>query len=335
MKILVTGAAGFLGQQIVRSLLRQGCDDIRLHVRHRPPAGLLDELRRDFPQAQIDCRGANLLSRDRLAELLDGVGCVVHAAAGMRGAAADIFANSVLGTRNVVGAAVAAGVRRIVLVSSFSVYRTEHLPDGALLDESVEIEPVGVQKGSCGFAKTRQERLFLELQAQHGFESVILRPGVIYGPGGGGLSPRVGIQAMGFFFALGGSLLLPLTYVENCADAIALAADRAPSGSVFNVVDDDLPTCKAYLRAYRRDVKRLRVLPVPRWAFRLGARWLQKYHAASKGQLPAVFTPYIVRSMYRPLRYSNDALKRLGWAPRVPTAEGMRQTFDGLRKRGG
>jgi nucleoside-diphosphate-sugar epimerase len=218
-----------------------------------------------------------------------------------------------------------------VLISSFSVYKTEALANGAVLAESTPIEEVGTNKGPYGYAKTRQEHMFLDMAREHGFETVILRPGVIYGPGGGGMSPRVGLKAMGFFFSLGGQVDLPLTYVDNCADAVAQAALHAPSGSAFNVVDDDLPSCRQYLNAYRNKVQRLRVLPVPYWAFLKGAGMLERYHKRSKGQLPAVFTPYVVRSMYRPLKYSNAALRAIGWKQAVPTSVGMERAFSWLR----
>jgi nucleoside-diphosphate-sugar epimerase len=266
-----------------------------------------------------------------LPPLVLGVDCIVHAAAGMRGAAADMFANTVVATRNLLDAATAQNVRRIVLISSFSVYHAETLAPQALLDESTPLEAVGAERGAYGYAKTRQEHLFRDYQKRFGFESVVLRPGVIYGPGGGALSSRVGIKAMGFFFSLGGSSLLPLTYVDNCADAVAQAALKATPGSAFNVVDEDLPTCNAYLKAYQRGVQKMRCLPVPRWAFLWGAKLLVNYHRKSKGQLPAVFTPYVVNSMYRPLRYTNAALKAIGWKQRVSTAEGLQTTFRYLR----
>jgi nucleoside-diphosphate-sugar epimerase len=167
---------------------------------------------------------------------------------------------------------------------------------------------------------------------RHGFETVILRPGVIYGPGGSAFSSRVGIKAMGLFFSLGGDATLPLTYVDNCADAVVQAALRAPTGSVFNVVDDDLPSCRQYLQAYKKMVRPLRTVPVPYWAFLLGSRFLERYHRSSNGQLPAVFTPYVVRSMYRPLKYSNAPLLAIGWRQVVPTAAGMERTFRWFRE---
>ena len=327
MNVLVTGAGGFLGRRIVESLLRKGVAQVRVHVRQAPPAGMLEGLRTDYPQARIESVQANLLSRGSLEPMVEGVDCIVHAAAGTKGAPADMFANTLLTTRNLLEAAGARSVRRIVLVSSFSVYRSASLRAGDVLSESTPLESVGVERGAYAYAKTRQEHMFNEFRERFGFESVILRPGVIYGPGGGAMSSRVGIRALGFFFSLGGRALLPLTYVENCADAIAQAALEAPGGSTFNVVDDDLPTCAAYLRGYCREVESLRRIPVPYWALDLGARWLVRYHQKSKGQLPAVFTPHVVRSMYRPLRYSNAALKSIGWKQAVPTSEGLDRSF--------
>lgn len=334
MKVLLTGSAGFLGRQIARSLLALGVTDLRLHVRNVGPNAHVDALRRDFPAATIELVGANLLSRPAVDAALLGVHTVVHAAAGMKGAAADMFANTVIASRNVFEAAGAAGVRRLVLISSFSVYKTEHLRAGATLEDDNPLEPVGVDKGPYGYAKTRQEHLLAQCKARHGYETVVLRPGVIYGPGGGALSPRVGLNVMGWFFSLGGSATLPLTYVDNCADAVARATLHAPDGAGYSVVDDDLPSCRAYLDGYRRHVRKLRVIPVPGFLFRWGAKQLVGYHQRSKGQLPAVFTPYVVRSMYTPLVYSNAGLKRIGWTQRVATAEGMQRTYAWLKEAG-
>lgn len=332
MRVLVTGAGGFLGRHVATSLLEQGVERLRLHFRGAPPAGLVEGLVLRFPAASIESASANLLYRGDLDTVVEGVDCVVHAAAGMRGAAADMFANSVVGTRNLLEACVAAGVRRFVLVSSFSVYRTAGLATGAVHDESVPLEEVGIAKGAYAHAKTRQEHLVAGWCGTHGLENVTLRPGVIYGPGAPGPSSRVGIRAMGLFFGLAGRAELPLTYVSNCADAIALAALKAPDGAAYSVVDDALPSSAAYLRGYRAHARGVRVVPVPYWALMLGSRIIETYHRRSRGQLPAVFTPYVVRSMYRGFRHSNAALKALGWRPRVSTVDGMRMTFDALRE---
>lgn len=333
MKVLLTGAGGFLGRRVAASLAAAGQGDVCLHFRGAPPDGMLADLAGRHPGTRFEARAGNLLYPRNLPGLVAGVDCIVHAAAGMRGSAADMFANTVVGTRNLLDAAVGGGVRRVVLVGSFATYRTEGLGRNAIHDETVPIEEIGVEKGAYAHAKARQEHLLAEYRARHGIETVVLRPGVIYGPGGGTFSSRVGIRAMGVFFSLGGGAELPLTFVDNCADAIARAVQHGVDGHAYNVVDDALPSCRQYLAQYRANVGRLRVLPVPYWMLLQGSRWLQRYHRVSKGQLPAVFTPYVVRSMYRPFRHSNAALKAIGWQPRVSTAEGLRRTFEALAGR--
>ena len=332
MKVLVTGAAGFLGGRIVERLLAHQQLDLRLAVRQGVGNAKLDRWRREHANARIEVAALNLLSRDGIASALQGVDTIIHAAAGTKGGVADMYMNSVVGTRNLLDAVAGTSVRRILLISSFSVYRTVDLPDNDLLTEQSPLEAVGVEKGGYAYTKVQQEHLYCEYQARLGFESVVLRPGVIYGPGGSGMSSRVGISALGLFASLGGSNLLPFNHVDNCADAIAHAAQHAPSGAVYNLVDDDLPSCAQYLREYRRTVKRMKVIPMPYPVLMWAAKWLTGYSERSGGQLPAVLTPYVVRSMYRPLRYSNRAIKSLGWSQLVKTETGLAEFFEHLKQ---
>jgi nucleoside-diphosphate-sugar epimerase len=333
MKILVTGAGGFLGGRLVHSLLRSGQRNLRLHARRSFDSTFLNEITRDYPDAAIETAAANLLSPNEVSQAVEGVDLIIHAAAAKRGAVADIYLNTVVGTRNLLDAAVAEKkCPRIALVSSFAMFRSSALAAGAAVDESCPTEPDGVAKGAYGFAKVQQELLFGRYQAAHGFESVVLRPGVIYGPGDSSISTRVGLQVGSLFVSLGGGCLLPLTYVDNCADAIVCAALHAPTGTVYSVVDEELPTCRGYLSLYEKNVRKLTKLYVPPWVFALGARLMTSYNRRSKGQLPAIFTPEIIRSMYRKFSYPNAALKRIGWTQAVPTGAGLERTFAALRE---
>jgi nucleoside-diphosphate-sugar epimerase len=331
MKVLVTGAGGFLGKSIVRSLLRSGVHDLRLQYRAREGRSALAALVAGVASAEL-C-GANLLDRAALAGLLEGVDVVIHAAAGKKGAAADMYLNSVVTTRNLFEACRDARVRRVVLVSSFSVYDSSRLAAGAVFDESVPLEFPGVAKGPYGYAKAAQERVARSLAAQYGIELTVARPGVIFGPEDLSVSTRVGIAVAGMFVFLGGGAPLPLTWVENCADAIVLLALEAPAGTTVNVVDDDLPSCRAFMRRYRRSAGPLRVVPLPYPLLLWGSMFLVWYNRRSKGQMPAIFTPHIVRSMYRSLRYSNAALKQLGWKPRVAMPDALERMMQGFEAR--
>ncbi len=242
-----------------------------------------------------------------------------------------MFLNSVIGTRNLLEAIKNTSVKRVLLVSSFSVYKTVDLPNKSVLSEDTETETVGIKKGGYAYTKVQQERLFLDLQSEINFESVIVRPGVLYGPGGGAMSARVGIRVLGVFASLGNKTPLPLNHVDNCASAIVYALKHAPSGAIYNLVDDELPSCGQYLKLYRKNVEKLRTFRIPYFLLLLGSKWLSTYSARSKGQLPAVLTPYVVKSMYRPLRYDNTAIKSIGWKPAINTNAGLQEFFSYLR----
>ncbi len=334
MKILVTGATGFLGSALVERLLAHGERDVRCLVRTGSDRTRLDALAKSTPGdnggSAIEPFVGSLSSKESAAAAIDGVGTVYHLAASLAGAPADMFLNTVVASKHLLDA-VAAAHRpiKIVLVSSFGVYGVAELPRGGLVDEATPLEEHPERRDVYSQAKLRQEKLFHEYQAKVGFPLVVLRPGVIYGRGGSRMSVRVGLDLAGIFLHLGGDNLLPLTYVENCAEAIAVAGrSDAASGQAYNVVDDDLVTASDYLRRYRREIKPLRAVPVPYAALELGSRLVVRYHRWSKGQLPAIFTPYKTATSWKGNSFTNAKLKSIGWKPLVSTEEGLRRAFE-------
>jgi nucleoside-diphosphate-sugar epimerase len=327
MKILLTGAGGFLGKQIVEQLLKAGESDLRLGVRQAKGAAELREIYAKYPTAKVQIETANLLDKRATLQALDGIDTVVHAAAGTKGGAADMFLNSVVGTRNLIEAMLEKGTKRFVFVSSFSVYDTYVMNAGATLDENSPLEVDGVTKGAYAYTKVQQENLVKQMLQASSIDVIFVRPGVIYGPGGSEMSSRVGISALGFFAKLGGANLLPLTHVTNCAAAIVSATQHGKANDVFNVIDDNLPSCREYLSLYRQKVRKMKCLPLPYPALLMASKWLESYSKRSKGQLPAVLTPYVVKSMYRPLKYSNARLKSIGWSPQISIEKGLEDTF--------
>ena len=329
MKALVTGATGFLGSALVERLLAHGDQRLRCLVRTGSDRARLDALAEAHPSS-VEPFVGSLSSTAAAAAAIDGVDIVYHLAASLAGAPADMFLNTVVTSKNLLEAVAAAGRPiKIVLVSSFGVYGVADLPRGGMVDESTPVEPHPERRDVYSQAKLRQEKLFREYQALLGFPLVVLRPGVIYGPGGSRISVRVGLDLAGIFLHLGGDNLLPLTYVDNCAEAIAVAGESdAANGQTYNVVDDDLITTRDYLRRYRAEVKALRAVPVPYAALALGSHLVQRYHRWSKGQLPAIFTPYKTATSWKGNRFSNERLKALGWRPLISTDEGLRRAFD-------
>lgn len=332
MRALVTGANGFLGSALLERLLARNTADLRCFVRPGS-TGNVDRIRASYPHAHLESVTGNLTSRRSVEAAVGGIDVVYHLAAGLRGSAADLVMNTVVTSRNLLDAATAARVRRIVLVSSFSVYGASTVPRGSVIDENTPFEPHPEWRDPYALSKLRQERLFHEYQRRYGFELVVLRPGTIYGPGGGAFSARVGLQLPGIFLHLGNSNLLPLSYVENCAEAVAVAgeAKHATQDEAYNVVDDRLPSSRSYLRQYRRNVRNIRSVSIPYPVTMLLSRACESYHRHSNGQLPAILTPYKSEFQWKGFRFTNEKLKQMGWRQIVSTEEGLRRTFDYFR----
>ena len=235
--------------------------------------------------------------------------------------------NSALATRNLMDAFLQRGQpKRFVNVSSFAVYSNLQLKSGALLDENCPLEDAPQDRyDAYGFGKLKQEELVKEYGNRYDLSYVILRPGTVFGPGKRNLSGRIGIDTFGFFIQVGGSNLLPLTFVDNCAEAIVLAGLKAGvDGEIFNVVDDELLTSSQFLRAYKKHVSPFFSVRVP-YALAYGSCLLwEKYSKWSKGQLPPAFNRRRCAAEWKANRFSNQKLrKRLGWKPRVGVEKAM------------
>jgi nucleoside-diphosphate-sugar epimerase len=326
-RILVTGSNGFIGAKVVKTLLEYGFSKLRCFVR---PSSNLDRLENVLGQFNagnnIELVRGDLLSGDDCRRAVEGVSIVYHLAAGIEKSFAGAFMNSALTTRNLLDAFLQFGQpKRFVNVSSFAVYSNLSLNRGALLDETCPLEDNPQERfDAYGFGKLKQEELVKEYGRRHNLPYVILRPGYVFGPGKGELSGRVGINAFGPFIQVNGSNLLPLTFVDNCAEAIVLAGlTPGIDGTAFNVVDDELLTSRQFLNAYKK-VTSLRSIRVPYpLAYALCLLW-ERYSKWSKGQLPPAFNRRRCAAEWKGNRYSNQKLREeLGWKPRVPMQQAM------------
>jgi nucleoside-diphosphate-sugar epimerase len=337
-RILITGAAGFIGSRVVKALLDHGFRNLCCLSRPSSNRARLETaIRGRERQARVDVISGNLLSRDDCLAAAEGAAVIFHLAAA-RGEKSfpDAFMNSVLTTRNLLDASVQHGcVRRFVSISSFSVYSNTHKTRRRLLDESCPVEPHPHLRGDAyTFAKAKQDEMVKEYGDRFGLPYVIVRPGYVYGPGNEGITNRVGIGTFGLFLHLGGGNPVPLTFVDNCADAIVLAGiTSGVDGQVFNVVDDDLPSSRRFLRSYKRQVRHFRSIYVPHaLSYLLCALW-EDYSSWSEGQLPPAYNRSSWHAFWKRTRYSNDKLKTLlGWTPRVATAEALAVHFQNCRK---
>jgi nucleoside-diphosphate-sugar epimerase len=333
MRALVTGAAGFLGGRVVSDLLCRGAA-VRCLLRPSSSDVRLRTLTPTDTPGRLEIVRGQLSRPDVCAKVLEGCDTVYHVAAEMTGATAVLFMGNVVTTRVLLEAACSVGIRRFVLVSSLGVYGTADIPTGGSLDESCPLDPNAHLRDPYSYSKVAQERVAWRTHAMMGLPLVVVRPGVIYGPGRDCLTGRVGLRLGNFMLVMGGRQEMPYTHVANCAQAVVLAGEVAGvEGQAFNVVDDELPTGRQLLKRYRAEVGRLRHLRVPSWAIPPLSGLCEWYHRQSRGQLPAVLTRYKSQAMWRSLHYPNERAKRgLGWRPEVALEAGLQETLAWLRE---
>jgi len=326
-QILVTGANGFIGSWVVRNLLARGFTKIRCLTRVASGSANLDRIRAEFGAASLEVVSGNLLSRETCARVAKGVAVVYHLAAGVEKTFPGCFLNSAVTTRNLLDAVTAAGtVKRLVNISSLAVYSSAQLRRGAALDETCLIDTQLVERyDPYAYGKAKQDEIVREYGRLRGLPYVIVRPGMTFGPGKAKIPGRVGIDTFGVFLHLGLGNVMPLTYVENCAEAIVIAGlTPGIEGEELNVVDDDLPRSREFLRRYKRKVRRIWTIPVPYSLFYLFNFAWEKYSSWSDGQLPPVFNRRICKAYYKDQSFSNEKVKALlGWRPRVAMSEAL------------
>jgi nucleoside-diphosphate-sugar epimerase len=328
MTAFVTGGTGFLGRRLIDSLLRT---DLRIRCLVREGsdiAGLLDRLPTN-QQRRVELVRGDLCDRSFLEQQLNGIDIVYHLAAALGGTCSTLVLNTVIPTRVLLESAAAAQVGRFVLVSSLGVYGTHALRTGAALDETSPVDEHPELRDPYTLSKIRQEAVAWQAREQLGLPLVVVRPGVIYGPGRSLLTSRVGLSIGSFLLRMGGSQTLPYTYVDNCADAICQAGlVPGVDGEVFNVVDDDLPTGRKILKLLRRHGQRIRSIWIPRPAIGPLSALYAWYSDWSQGQLPAVLSRYKSAAIWKSLTYPNaKSRNKLNWQPAISTEEGLNRTI--------
>jgi len=330
--ILVTGGAGFIGSKVVGILLKMGFENVICTVRQSSDLSLLKS---NIPENKSNCCRiieVNLLSKEECRKIPKEVEIVYHLVAGRGKSFPACFQGSVITTRNILDYLIELGkIKRFVNVSSFSVYSNFKLKRGEIWDENCPLETnIEERYDAYAYGKIKQEELVIEYHKRFGLPYTIVRPGIVFGPGKKAIPGFVGIDTFGFFIHLGGRNLLPLTYIDNCAEAIILAGiTKGIEGEVFNIVDDQLPTSKEFLNSYKKHVKNFKSLSIPYpLAYALCALW-EFYAKRSNGQLPPVFNRRMCSFAWKGHEYTNQKLKeRLGWKCNISMKEAIKLYFE-------
>jgi nucleoside-diphosphate-sugar epimerase len=320
---LVTGATGLLGSHIVEQLRRQG----------RPVRVLA---RRGADTAWLESQGAEIAWGDltdpaSVQAACRGVQTVYHAAArvGDWGPWAEFERITIQGSRNLFDAAEAAGVQRLVHISSISVYGHVN-EEGLVLDETA---PLGRNVHRWSYytrAKVAVEESLW--QRRNGLPFTVIRPSWLYGPRDRATVARmVRLIRTGRAKILGdGENRLNVVYAGNVAEACLLAADHPGAvGQAYNVSNDGTITQNQYFELMARA---LDAPPVTRHVpYRVAygvAFFLECLGRALRFRRPPMVTRYAVWLMGRRTYFSAEKARRdLGWKSTIGYEEGIPMTI--------
>ncbi|MGH1489342.1 MAG: NAD-dependent epimerase/dehydratase family protein [Acidimicrobiales bacterium] len=324
MKIYITGATGFVGSYVVDEALRRG-HEVCAVVRPSSNSTLGDL--EGVTLARVDLR-----SMRGLADSLADVDLVIHLAAAKSGDFYTQFAGTVVATENLLAAMNEAGVKHLVGISTFSVYDFLNTKPGTLIDEDALIDQAPALRDEYAQTKLIQEDLYRQFGEQDDNNLVILRPGMIYGANnlwhallGAEFGPK--------FLKIGSRAILPMAYVENCAEAMIQAAEKLtedPSpinGQVINIVDDNLPTQERYAELVSAKMETPPSIALPWPVVKAAAGMLKKGNEVvlnGRAKFPGIAVSARLHARFKPLRYTNQRAKELlGWSPRHDLASAI------------
>jgi dihydroflavonol-4-reductase len=320
--VLVTGAAGFTGLALARSLTRRG-QHVRGLVRNRKRASYLE-------QAGVEIIAGDVRDRATVQEALLGVDTVYHRAAVFRRAGvpdSEYRSVHVDATRQLVECSAAAGVRRFVHCSTVGVHGDVEAQAPAA--EDAPFHPGDIYQ----VTKLEGERMALDTAGRVGLPLTVVRPGPIYGPGDRRLLKLIGGVARKRFVLLGdGSPHFQMVYVDDLTEGFRLAAETpAAVGRTYIVAGGEAPT----LNELVDEIAAVAHVAPPRTRLPVWPFWVAG--AICEGIcVPLGIEPPIFRrrvAFFTKNRWFDTSRARdeLGYAPKVRLRDGIRRTLDSYR----
>ena len=315
METLITGGTGLVGRHLVKELQQRGAT-VRALVLPSENTSWLEE-------RGITVYRGDVCDPDTLTAPMRSVDTVFHLAAmqGLWRPIEEYYKVNVTGTENVCRAAMIAGARRIVHVSSWTIYG---MARGRALTEEVHPAP---RHDPYWITKAQGDLLVQRMIAKDHLPAAIIRPGTIFGVG-----DRLNFGRMADKLRAGKGLVigsgrnaLPLVYVTDVVQGLLLCADHERAqGQAFNITNDQPLTQGEFLQAIAQE---LGTAP-PRLHVPYAAAYVMAYAAERAVKFTGSKHPLVTRhgvTLYgTDNRHSIDkARTELGYTPQVSISEGV------------
>ena len=316
--VLVTGGTGYFGVRLVAALRARGA---RVRVLARPTADT----------ARLEALGVEIVRGDVTAPATLGVAfagqpIAIHAAGRVTdwGPRQEFFRVNAQGTANVVAACRAAGVRRLVHLGSLTVLGLPR--GGGVVDETTA--PAAAPADAYTASRLSAERIVRAAHGEGGLETVVIRCGLIWGPGEPTILPRIlALLRRGRMVYPGGDRNhLGLAYVDNLVEGVILAATApAAAGRLYHITDGEEIMCREVLDAIAGALG----VPPPRRSVPFPviyaiAALLEGIAKAVRSATPPPITRYGARLVACDCRYDiGGARRELGYRPAVSFREGV------------
>lgn len=325
MKVLVTGAHGFLGSHVTERLLEAGDAVVAL----ASPWGDLHNLAAVSEHPALTLIRVDLTKPEATAGICDGIDAVVHAAARVSdwGPWEAFYRTNVLATTRLIAEAVRSGVGRFVFVSSVAVHTYR-----GFRDADTRQLPRDNQANAYAYSKILAEDALLN---QAGIEGVILRPGLWPFGARDATFQRVerALERGSLPLMKRGESVLNTCYAENFADGVRLALQvPAAAGRSYVIADDGMPSWRELFDELARLVGTAPPrLSVPRRPARAIATGVEATWSALFPRVEPPLTRYRAALMAHDVHFSTrHAAEELGYVPPVTWREGMRRSVEAL-----
>jgi nucleoside-diphosphate-sugar epimerase len=315
MRVTITGGTGFLGGFLVRDLLAKNAT-VRVLTRPSPRADAL-------ASTGVEIIHGNLADADSISRAAAGTDIVYHLAAKVGAAKmSDYFATNVAGTERLLNACAQQRVGQFVYASSLVVYGP--IKEGQRIDEDTPFDDHPELRDPYAQSKIAADRLVSTFAQRTGLPTVILREGIVFGPG---RPLPLGI----FAFRMGNTNVVfgnpqnrfPLNYVENLIDAMQVAAANGTGLRQFNILDRDDLTLARY-HALKSSIDHTTTRFSSPWPLHLASPILETLRRiVPMGDL-RLSKHQLERSLQNRWYETQRIREATGWRPRIPLDEAIR-----------